>query len=205
MVVRKENVLVLRRCMWTTFWETCVQVKKQQLEPNMEQQIGSKLQKEYGKVLYCHPAYLTSMQSTSCEMMGWMKQSWNQDCREKYLPPHKCRWHHSNGRKQRGTKEPLDEGERGEWKCWLKTQHSKNEDHGIWFHHFMANRRGESGSSDRLLFSWALKSLQTVAAAMKLKDAPCKESYDKPRQCIKRQRHHFDNKGVYKSKLWFFQ
>ena len=42
--------------------------------------------------------------------------------------------------KWRGTKEPLDEGERGEWKSWFKTQPSKNEDHGIWSHHFMANR-----------------------------------------------------------------
>ena len=50
-----------------------MQVKKQQLEPDMEQQTGSKLGKENIKVLYCHPAYLTSMQSTSCEMPGWMK------------------------------------------------------------------------------------------------------------------------------------
>ena len=54
-------------------WETCMQVKKQQLEPDMEQQTGSKLVKEYVKAVYCHPAYLTSMQSTSCEMLGWMK------------------------------------------------------------------------------------------------------------------------------------
>ena len=39
---------------------------------------------------------------------------------------------------------------KGEWKMWLKTQHSENEDHGIWSHHFMANRWGNSGSSDRL-------------------------------------------------------
>ena len=45
-----------------------------------------------------------------------------------------------NGKKWRGTIEPLDESERGEWKSWLKTQHSKNKDHGIWSHHFMANR-----------------------------------------------------------------
>ena len=51
-----------------------------------------------------------------------------------------CRWHHPYGRKRRGTIEPLDESERGEWKNWLKTQHSKNEDHGIWSHHFMTNR-----------------------------------------------------------------
>ena len=50
-----------------------MQVKKQQLEPDMEQRTGSKLGKEYVKAVYCHPAYLTSMQSTSCEMPGWMK------------------------------------------------------------------------------------------------------------------------------------
>ena len=54
-------------------WEICIQVKKQQLEPDMEQQTGSKLGKEYVKAVYCHPAYLTYMQSTSCEMLGWMK------------------------------------------------------------------------------------------------------------------------------------
>ena len=50
-----------------------MQVKKQPLEPDMEQQIGSKLGKEYVKAVHCHPAYLTSMQSTSCEMLGWRK------------------------------------------------------------------------------------------------------------------------------------
>ena len=48
-------------------------VKKQQLELDMKQQTDSKLVKEYIKAVYCHPAYLTSMQSTSCEMSGWMK------------------------------------------------------------------------------------------------------------------------------------
>ena len=51
-----------------------MQVMKQQLEPDMEKQTGSKLGKEYVKVVYCHSAYLTYMQSTSCEMRGWMKQ-----------------------------------------------------------------------------------------------------------------------------------
>ena len=50
-----------------------MQVKKQQLELDMEQQTGSKLEKEYIKAVYCHPAYLTSMQSTSCETSGWIK------------------------------------------------------------------------------------------------------------------------------------
>ena len=51
-----------------------MQVKKQQLEPATEQQTGSNLGKEYVKVVYCHPAYLTSTHSTSCEMQGWIKQ-----------------------------------------------------------------------------------------------------------------------------------
>ena len=50
-----------------------MQVKKQQLELDMEQQTGSKLGKEYIKAVYCHPAYLTSLKSTSCEVLGWMK------------------------------------------------------------------------------------------------------------------------------------
>ena len=50
-----------------------MQVKKQQLEQEVEQWTGSKLGKEYVKAVYCHPAYLTSMQSTSCEMLGWIK------------------------------------------------------------------------------------------------------------------------------------
>ena len=49
-----------------------MQGKKQQLELNMEQQTGSKLGKEYVKAVYCHPAYLTYMQSTLYEMSGWM-------------------------------------------------------------------------------------------------------------------------------------
>ena len=56
-----------------TSWETCMQIKKQQLELGMEQQTGSKLGKEYVKAVYCHPAYLTYMQSTWCEMLDWMK------------------------------------------------------------------------------------------------------------------------------------
>ena len=51
-----------------------MQVKKQQLELEIEQRTGLKLGKEYVKAVYCHPAYLTYMQSTSCEMPGWMKQ-----------------------------------------------------------------------------------------------------------------------------------
>ena len=54
-------------------WETCMQVRKQQLELDMEQQTGSRQEKEYVKAEYSHPAYLTSMQSTSWETLGWKK------------------------------------------------------------------------------------------------------------------------------------
>ena len=55
---------------WPASWEICMQVKKQQLELDV---IGSKSGKEYIKAIYYHPAYLTYMQSISCEMLGWMK------------------------------------------------------------------------------------------------------------------------------------
>ena len=60
-----------------------MQVKKKQLELDMEQWTGSKLVKEYIKAVYCDPVYLTYMQSTSWEMPGWMNPK-NQDCWEKY-------------------------------------------------------------------------------------------------------------------------
>ena len=52
-----------------------MQVRKQQLELDMEQQTGSKLGKEYIKAIYCHPAYVTNIRSTSCEMLGWMNEA----------------------------------------------------------------------------------------------------------------------------------
>ena len=98
-----------------------MQVKRQQLELDMEQQTGSKSGKKY---IYCHPAYLTYMQTTPCEMSGWTRHKL-----ESRLPgeisitsgtqmtPHLDR---------KRTKEALDESERGELKSWLKTQHSEN-------------------------------------------------------------------------------
>ena len=112
------------------------------------------------------------------------------------------------GRKWRGTKEPLDESESGEWKSWLKAQHSENKDHGIWSHHFMANGWRNSGR----LFFGAPKLLQMVTAAMKLKDTPWKESYDQPRQHIKKLKHYFANKslssqgyGFSSSHIWMWE
>ena len=54
-------------------WEICMQVKKEQLEPDMEKQAGSKLGKEYIKDVYCHPTRSSYMQSTSSKILGWMK------------------------------------------------------------------------------------------------------------------------------------
>ena len=121
------------------------------VEPDMEQWTSSKLGKEYVNAVYCHPAYSTYMQSTSCKMPGWMKhklesrllgENWQITSDVKMTSP---LW------QKAGTKEPLDESEI-EWKSWLKTQRSKSEDHGIRSHHFMANRWGNNGNSDRVYF-----------------------------------------------------
>ena len=103
-----------------------MQVKKQQLEPDMEKWTVSKSGREYIKAVYCHPAYLNYMQSTSCKMLGWMKHKL-----------YKIAGRNSNNLRYANditlmaeSKEELkilfDESERGEQKTWLKTQHSKN-------------------------------------------------------------------------------
>ena len=74
-------------------------VKKQQLEPDMEQLTSSKLGKEYVKAVYCHSAYLTYMQSTSCEMLGWMNHKLESILPGEIPKPQICRWYQSNDRK----------------------------------------------------------------------------------------------------------
>ena len=111
---------------WPDSWEICMQVRKQQLELDMEQQTGSKSGKEYVKAVYCHPAYLTYMQSTSCEMPGWMKHKLESRLPGEISITLDMQMTPTYGRKQRRTKEPLDENEGGEWRSWLKTQHSEN-------------------------------------------------------------------------------
>ena len=103
-----------------------MQVRKQELQLDMEQQTGSKLGKEYVKAVYCHPAYLTCMPSTSCEMLGWMKHKLESRLPgEISITSYMQMMYHPYGRKQR-TEEPLDESERGEWTSWLKTQYLEN-------------------------------------------------------------------------------
>ena len=84
-------------------------IKMQQLEPYVEQLTGLKLKKEYNKAVYCHPVYLTYMQSIPCEMPGCM--SYKLELRLLGEISTTSDIYHSNGRKLRGTQEPLDEGE----------------------------------------------------------------------------------------------
>ena len=65
-------------------WEICMQVKTQQLKPEMEQWTGSKLEKEHVKAVYCLPAYLTCMQAHHAKYTAGWRTSWNQDCCNKY-------------------------------------------------------------------------------------------------------------------------
>ena len=88
-----------------------MQVRKQQLELDMEQESGSKFGKEYVKAVYCHPIYLTYMQSTSCKILGWMKHKLESRLMgeisitsDMQMRPHL--WQNIR------TKEPLDESER---------------------------------------------------------------------------------------------
>ena len=103
-----------------------MQIKKQQLELDMEQWTGTKLGKEYVEAIYCHSADLTYIQSTSCKMLDWLKHKLESRLPGEIPITSYMQVTAPLHRKQRGTKEPLDESERGQWKSWLKTQHLKN-------------------------------------------------------------------------------
>ena len=90
-----------------------MQVRKQQLELDMEQQTGSKLGKEYVKAVYCHPAYLTYMQSTSRETLSWKKHNLESRFPGEILITSDMQMTPPYGRKRR-IKELLDKSERGE-------------------------------------------------------------------------------------------
>ena len=90
-----------------------MQVKKQQLELDMEQGTSSKLGKECDKAEYCHPDYLTSMQSTLCKMPGWMSYKMESRLPGEILTTSDIQMTPPYCSKQRGSKEYVDEGERG--------------------------------------------------------------------------------------------
>ena len=102
-----------------------MQVKKQRLEPDMEQRTGSKLGKEFIKVVYCHLDYLTYMQSTSCKMPDWMKHKLESRLWENISITSDMQMTPPLWQKVK-TKEPLDKSEGRQCKSWLKFQHSKN-------------------------------------------------------------------------------
>ena len=102
----------------------------------MEQQTGSNLGKEYIKAVYCHQAFLTDMQSTSFKMLGWMKHKLESRLPgEISYPDDTTLMAESEEKLKSFLMKVKEESE----KNWLKTQHSKNSDHGIWSHHFMVN------------------------------------------------------------------
>ena len=87
-------------------------------EATVRPRLGTKdvfqIRKGLCQAVYCHPACLTYMQSTSCEMLGWMKHNLESRLLGKISKPQICRWHHCYGIKQIRTKKPLDDSERGE-------------------------------------------------------------------------------------------
>ena len=110
-----------------------MQVRKQQLELDMEQQTCSKSGKDYVKAVYCHPAYLTYMHSTSWETLGCIKHKL-----VKIAGRNSSNLRYADdttfmAEKEEEVKRLLKVNE--EWKSWLKTQYSKNEDNGIQSHH----------------------------------------------------------------------
>ena len=126
-----------------------MQVKKQQLELDIEQQTGAKLGKEYVKAVYCYLAYLTYMQSTSCEVLGWMKHklesrlpgeiSITSDTHETTLM----------AESKEELKSLLMKVKEECEKVGLKLNFQKTK---IWSHHFMGNRWVNSGNSVRHYF-----------------------------------------------------
>ena len=97
-----------------------MQVRKQQLEPDMEQQTGSKSGKEYVKDVYCHPVYLTYMQSTSWERLDETQAG------IKITVQNINNLRYVDDTTESKELKPLDESEKGKRKSWLKTQHSEN-------------------------------------------------------------------------------
>ena len=91
-------------------WETCIQVKKQQLEQEVDQCTGSKLGKAYVKAIYCYPAYLTYMEYIMWKVRLGKSQVWSR---------------YANNTTLMEEKEPLDESKSGEWKSWFETEHKK--------------------------------------------------------------------------------
>ena len=136
---------------WFAIPFSSIQVKKQQLEPDMEQQTGSKLGKEYVKAVYCHPAYLTYAEyimrnSGLDEAQAGIKMARRNISNLRYADDTTLM------AESEELKSLLMKVKEDSEKVGLKLKHSENEDHGIQSSHFMANRWGYNGNHDRLYF-----------------------------------------------------
>ena len=105
---------------FTVSWEICIQVKKQQLEPDREQRAGSKLGKEYNKAVYCHPVYLFYVQNTPCKLLGWIKHKPESNSNNHSYEDDTTLMAESEEELKRLLMKVI------EWKSWFKTQHSEN-------------------------------------------------------------------------------
>ena len=184
----------------TCLLTTCMQVKKQQSESDMEQQTSSKLGNGYIKAVYCHPAYLTYMKSTSYEMLGWMNHKLESRLPEKIPTTSDMQMEETEEELKNLSMKVKEESK----KSCLKTQHSKNKDLDIRFYHFMANGWGKSRNSV-ISFSCAPKSMHTVTAAMKLKRCLLlgRIAMTNLDGVSKSRDTTLPTKSIY-SKLWFF-
>ena len=129
-------------------------------------------------------------------------QAISQDCQEKYQQLHICRWHHPNGKSEEELKSPLMKVKEESEKAGLKLQHLKNLDRGIWSHHFMAYRWEKMETVTDFIFLGSKITVDVDCSHEIKRHLPWKKSYNQPRQrynldnlCIKKQRHHFANKG----------
>jgi len=104
------------------------------------------------QVCILSPCLFSYMLSTSWEMLGWMKHKLESRLLGEISITSDMQMTSPLWQKGKNWRDTFDESEREEWKCLLKTQHSENLDHGIQSHHFMANRWGNNGNSDRLYF-----------------------------------------------------
>ena len=156
-------------------WETCMKVKKQQLEPDMERRTGSNLGKEYVKAIYCHPAYLTYIQSTSLEMLGWMKLKLESGLPGEITvtsdmqmtpPRHPPPIAESKEELNSLLKKVKEESEKADLKLNMqKTKIMVSGPIASW------QIDGKQWKQWQTLFSWPPKSLRIATAAVKLKDA----------------------------------
>ena len=177
-----------------------MQDKKQQLEPDREQWTGSKFGKEYVKAVYCHPAYLTYIQSTSCKMPGWMKLKLESRLLggiSTTIDMQITLYATLMAEREEELKSPLmkvkEESEKSGFK--LNIQKTK-----IMASSPITSRQIDEEKVEIVTDFIFLGSKFTADGdcSHEIKTLiPWKKSYDKPRQNIKKKRHHFADKGLY--------